>query len=89
MEPWIPFLYVYGVGGIVFVASLVGGYVAGAIDLRRPSDRRTLAALIGGLLLFASIHASWITMVARDQQSTFAHRPSTAAVHQTPASNEP
>ncbi len=66
MGPWLPYVYVYGVGGCVFLASLVAGVRAGAIDLNRPADRRTLLALVAGLLLFATVHAIWIWAASQE-----------------------
>ncbi len=60
MNTWLPWIYQYGLGGMVFVASLVYLCRAGAL---RPSlwfDRRLLIALVAGLLVFMTAHALWI-----------------------------
>jgi len=62
MDIWLPYVYHYGVGGAVFVASLVTLIAAGAIRPAEPEDRRLLAAMIGGLALFMAGHALWITL---------------------------
>ncbi len=69
MEHWLPFVYVYTVGGTVFVLSLLAGLRAGAIDLGRSADRRTLYGLVAGLTLFATVHAAWIWTVSRESVS--------------------
>ena len=63
MSPWIPWLYHYAVGGAVAGATLFIAWKAGAISLSRRLDRRLLAALVGGYVGFALIHALWIAGV--------------------------
>jgi hypothetical protein len=63
VSPWISWLYVYGVGGLVFLACVVAALRAGAIRPGHRPDRLLLGALAGGLLVFMAIHAAWIAMV--------------------------
>jgi hypothetical protein len=62
VSPWISWLYVYGVGGLVFAACLVIALRAGAVRPAHRPDRLLLAALAGGLLIFMAIHAVWIAL---------------------------
>ncbi len=62
MNPWISWLYVYGVGGLVFLASVAVALRAGAVRPGHRPDRLLLGALAGGLLVFMAIHAAWIAL---------------------------
>lgn len=64
-SPWLPFIYDYGVGGLLFATTIYLGIRVGAIDLTRPVDRRTLVLTVVGFLLFASVHAIWIAIASR------------------------
>ena len=52
MEQWGPYLYVYGLGGLVFLAGLWVAWRAGAL-----TSKRLAALLILGLLGYAGLHA--------------------------------
>jgi len=52
-----PYLYQYTVGSIVFFGGLLIVHRAGAMDLKNRAARRTLAILLAGMALFASVHA--------------------------------
>ena len=56
MPAW-SFLYQYAVGGAFFGICCVLLVRARAIDLARPSGRRHLGLLLGGLVLYAAVHA--------------------------------
>ncbi len=60
MNTWLPWIYQYGLGGLVFVASLVYLGRVGALRLNLWFDRRLLIALVVGLLMFMTAHAIWI-----------------------------
>lgn len=60
MNTWLPWIYQYGLGGLVFVASLVYLRRVGALRLNLWFDRRLLIALVVGLLMFMTAHAIWI-----------------------------
>jgi SSS family solute:Na+ symporter len=49
---WLPYLYVYGIGSIVFFAGLFVAWRAGAID-----RKRIVWVLLAGLGLYAAVHA--------------------------------
>lgn len=59
MNPWLTWIYHYGVGGAVAGATLVFAWKAGAINFRRKLDRRLVLALAGGCAGFGLIHALW------------------------------
>lgn len=62
MDIWLPYFYHYGVGGAIFVVSLIVLMATGALRPAVREDRRLLLAMIGGLLLFMVGHASWIVL---------------------------
>ena len=64
MNPWLSWLYHYGVGGLLFAGSLALASFSGAFDLKRRYDRRLVAVLVGGLLTWMSWHALWIVLVS-------------------------
>ncbi len=64
MSVWYPWLYQYGVGGVIFVVSVVLLLRSGALNLRHLPHRFLLGALIAGLLGFAAFHAFWISQAA-------------------------
>ncbi|RMH03471.1 MAG: hypothetical protein D6702_05885 [Planctomycetota bacterium] len=55
---WLPYLYLYGVGGLFFFASLALVARAGAFSPRRPADRRWFRVLWLGFLWVAGLHAA-------------------------------
>ncbi|MHC4219835.1 MAG: hypothetical protein ACYSU7_15445 [Planctomycetota bacterium] len=63
MSPWISWLYVYGVGGLVFLAFVVIALRAGAVRLGHRPDRILLCVVAGGLIVFMTGHAVWIALV--------------------------
>ncbi len=56
---WWPYLYQYGVGGIVFLAGLWIILKTRACVLARRQDRFWFAVLIVGFLCYAGVHLSW------------------------------
>jgi len=53
---WLPYLYLYGVGGLIFVAGLVLVLKSGAMNLKRANHRRWLGLLIFGFVWYMSLH---------------------------------
>lgn len=53
---WLPYLYLYGVGGLIFIAGLVLVLKSGAMNLKRASHRRWLGVLIFGFVWYMSLH---------------------------------
>ena len=52
MEQWGPYLYVYGIGGLVFAAGMIVAWRAGAL-----TSKRLVGVLLLGLLGYAGLHA--------------------------------
>ena len=63
MNAWLSWLYHYGLGGILFLASVALAIHCGALVLRRRRDRRLLIILCAGLLSWMGLHALWIARV--------------------------
>lgn len=53
---WLPFIYLYGVGGIFFLTGLFLVLKSGALDLKRRTHRRWLGVLIFGFFWYFAIH---------------------------------
>ena len=64
VSPWISWLYVYGVGGLVFAAGMIIALRSGALRPKHRPDRYLLAALGLGLIAFMAGHAVWIALAA-------------------------
>jgi len=56
---WIPYIYLYGVGGLLFLIGVVVTIKSGSLDIKRPSHRVWLQVLFFGLLWFMVMHALW------------------------------
>ncbi len=54
---WTSFFYLYGVGGLVFVGSLVLALRRGALDLKTSDGRKVLWFLILGYAAYMAFHA--------------------------------
>lgn len=54
---WLPFIYLYGIGGLFFMLGMVIIRKSGALDLGKPSHRRWWKILYFGFFWFAAIHA--------------------------------
>ncbi len=54
---WLPYLYLYGVGGLFFFGSLALVVRSGACARSRFMDRRWFRALLLGYLWIAGLHA--------------------------------
>ncbi len=53
---WLPFIYLYGLGGILFLLGIYITKKAGALDLNRPKHRIWLVILFFGFLWYFAIH---------------------------------
>lgn len=60
---WLPYLYLYGVGGAFFLLSLVLVSRSGACRSSRALDRRWRRNLVLGLLWTAGLHGA-VTLAA-------------------------
>jgi hypothetical protein len=60
---WLPFLYLYGLGGLLFTAGIIITIKSGSLDLKNISHWRWFWTLIFGLIWYMSLHAS-LTLAA-------------------------
>ncbi|MCF8306371.1 MAG: hypothetical protein K9G57_02940 [Ignavibacteriales bacterium] len=54
---WLPFIYLYGVGGVFFVLGLIFAIKSNALNLKKKKHKYWLRVLIFGYLYFMFIHA--------------------------------
>lgn len=59
-QTWLPFVYLYGVGGIFFFFGMFIIIKSGALNPERKQHKFWIRALFGGYLFFMSLHASLI-----------------------------
>jgi hypothetical protein len=57
---WLPFIYLYGIGGIFFFTGLRIITKSGSLNLQNKNHRTWLVVLISGFFFFVLIHASLI-----------------------------
>ncbi|HPI37274.1 MAG TPA: hypothetical protein PK397_04940 [Ignavibacteriaceae bacterium] len=57
---WLPFIYLYGVGGIFFLTGIVVIRKSKSINLNNKRDRYWLKVMYFGFFYFMVIHAVWI-----------------------------
>jgi len=65
-QTWLPFIYLYGVGGIAF---LIGMYLitrTRALSLDKIHHKKWLFVLIFGFIYYASIHGAFIMMALKN-----------------------
>ena len=63
---WLPFIYLYGVGGIAF---LIGMYLitrTRALSLDKIHHKKWLFVLIFGFIYYASIHGALVMMALKN-----------------------
>ncbi len=53
---WLPFLYLYGAGGVIFLGGMVFIIKAKAIDLGNRKERRWWRVLIFGYVYYFALH---------------------------------
>ena len=56
---WLPYIYLYGVGGLLFGSGLIITIKSGSLDLKRPGHKNWLVVLIFGFIWFMVMHAVW------------------------------
>lgn len=64
-DTWLAWLYQYGIGGLLFLLTLVALFRAGAVRWHNLKNRIVVVTMVTGLVLFAAIHAAWIHLVSR------------------------
>ncbi|MEA1882527.1 MAG: hypothetical protein U9N31_09025 [Candidatus Marinimicrobia bacterium] len=57
---WLPFLYLYGLGGILFVAGIIITIKAGSFDLNRKDHKKWMWILLFGIIWYLTMHALMI-----------------------------
>ena len=55
---WLPFMYQYGLGGLLFIAGIMITIRSGSLNLNKTSHWRWFWTLIFGLAWYMCIHAS-------------------------------
>ena len=56
---WLPYIYLYGVGGLLFLSGVIITLKSGSLDLKRPTHRIWFSVLIFGFIWFMVMHALW------------------------------
>lgn len=59
MEHWSSFLYLYGVGGLLFGAAVGLGIRHRVFKMERRSDRRLLTAIVGAYVFYFVAQGAW------------------------------
>ena len=62
---WLPFIYLYGVGGIAFMIGTILIIKTNALNLSSQSHKNWLVILLFGFIYYAGIHATFILIVLR------------------------
>lgn len=53
---WLPFLYLYGLGGLLFLAGIIITLRSGSLNLKWPQHKKWLVILIFGFIWYFAIH---------------------------------
>ena len=59
---WLPFIYLYGVGGIAFVVGMLLILRTKALEVSFDRHKKWLWVLRYGLLFYAGLHATFILL---------------------------
>ena len=54
---WLPFIYLYGLGGLLFVAGIIITLKSGSFDLSRYAHRKWMWILLFGFVWYFTMHA--------------------------------
>ncbi len=57
---WLPFIYLYGIGGLFFLTGLILIVRSGALNLKIKHHKRWFWILIFGYCFFFTLHATLI-----------------------------
>ncbi|MBT3478929.1 MAG: hypothetical protein HOA15_03015 [Candidatus Marinimicrobia bacterium] len=57
---WLPFFYLYGLGGILFIAGIFITIKAGSFDLNRKDHKKWMWILLFGFVWYLMMHALMI-----------------------------
>ena len=61
-SPWLGYLYTYGIGGILFILSLLWIFTRPKDRLRKREELLWLLAISFGLIFSFSLHGLWILL---------------------------
>ena len=53
---WLPYIYLYGIGGIFFFSGIYIIWRSGAIDLKKPHHRMWMKIFFFGYAWFMAVH---------------------------------
>jgi hypothetical protein len=56
-QTWLPYIYLYGVGGFCFIIGMITIKKSGGIDLTKKRHRHWWNVMISGMIYFMIIHA--------------------------------
>lgn len=56
---WLPYIYLYGVGGLLFLVGVVVVVKSGSLDLKKSNHRMWFTVLFFGMVWFMVMHALW------------------------------
>ena len=59
MEHWESFLYLYGVGGILFFTAIYLGLSKNVINMQNKTDRKLIIGFLIAYFMYVIIHAVW------------------------------
>ena len=59
---WLPFIYLYGVGGIAFILGMLLILRTKALEVSFERHKKWLWVLIYGFLFYAGLHATFILL---------------------------
>jgi len=63
MRTWLPVIYLYGVGGLIFLGGMIFIFRAKAINMKLSTDRRWFWILLFGFFYYAALHVT-LTLAA-------------------------
>ncbi len=64
-QTWLPYIYLYGAGGLAFVVGMVLILRTGALNPERRRHSRWLRVLLFGFVFYAGLHAAFILLALR------------------------
>ena len=62
---WLPFIYLYGVGGLAFLIGIALIIKTNALNISSPGHKNWLIILLFGFYYYAGIHAFFILIALK------------------------
>ncbi|MCS7053015.1 MAG: hypothetical protein NZM09_04705 [Ignavibacterium sp.] len=56
-QSWLPFIYLYGIGGIFFFSGMYIIHKSGALNIKKRNHKFWVKVLYGGYFFFMFLHA--------------------------------